>query len=71
MATNTAPKKSADKSIATYKVLTPLRHGVVGDKDRLVSTTYAVGDQVQLDGDTAARLLAERAIERTAAKEAE
>ncbi len=71
MATNTAPKKpaekSAEKSTATYIVLTPLRHGVLDAKNTLVSTTYDVGDQVELDDDTAARLLAERAVSRTAA----
>ena len=52
----------------TYRVLTPLRVGLGRDADgKRVSLTYAVGELAQMDDDTAARLLAERAIERVEA----
>lgn len=69
-----ATKKTTDADAAkaakagTYRVLTPLRVGLARDADgKRVSLTYAVGELAQMDDDTAARLLAERAIERVEA----
>lgn len=70
MATKKPPvDKTADATAAgTYRVLTPLRLGLARDADgKRVSLTYAVGELAQMDDDTAARLLAERAIERVEA----
>lgn len=46
----------------TYTVLTPLRHGTLGEDKQRISRTYAPGESVELDEDTAARLLAGRVI---------
>ena len=61
----TTDATATDVAAGTYRVLTPLRVGLGRDADgKRVSLTYAVGELAQMDDDTAARLLAERAIER-------